>query len=698
MCLKPEAERCHKIPVIKCQNRESDHMPRKHPLARCISLLMAGLAVAPVFAATEDEGVIIRVTEGQSAEAARLSEAAVQTEPVERLASSPAVSLSRMGGRGLDPVIHGQSEERVDVLMDGMRVEGACPSRMDPPTSRLSTALAPVLEVRTGNRTLRWGPIAGGQVVATTAAPEFAEGNRTTGHLTMGGSDNGEGKLINGSVAAGSKDTFIRAAGGYDEADDYEDGDGEEVRSAYQNSEARLDGAWQADNGFNIKGLVSRQEERDVKFPGRGMDAPKTDTDLYRLELGAPVPDGGWSLMAWQADVDHIMDNFSLRESPMKMQTDSVTRTRGARLVLDQTINFSKDVALGVDVESNEWDATMYNGMNLDNEASLMWPGVERDRVGLFVEGFHQIRVNTRLGAGIRYDRVEMDATRADQTFRPMPGGMMTLSPAGLYASAYGTTDTEAVDDNVSGFLTGEWRFAPGHTLEVTASHSVRSPGVNERYVAQRTMRGSWVGNPDLDTEKHNKLEAGLAGRRGNWHWRPAVWVDQVEDYVYRFAVNNPDGTTDTRYRNIDARLLGVEGLLGWNDGTWSSTSKLASVRGENRDADSSLPRIPPIQFIQTLGWQYHGHKLEAEWALARRQDRIDQESGLDPGTSPGYGVVNLSGTHPLMDNLSLTWAVDNLFDNTWARHVSKDNLADPGVFRVNEPGRTLRAALTARW
>jgi iron complex outermembrane receptor protein len=673
-------------------------MPKQHPLACCISVLMAGLVVPTVFAASDEDGVIIRVNEGQSAEAARLSEAAVQTEPVERLASSPAVSLSRMGGRGLDPVIHGQSEERVDVLMDGMRVEGACPSRMDPPTSRLSTALAPVLEVRTGNRTLRWGPITGGQVVATTAAPAFAEGNRTTGHLTLGGSDNGAGRLVNGSVAAGSKDTFIRAAGGYDEADDYEDGDGREVRSAYQNSEGRVDGAWQTDNGLYIKGLVSRQEERDVKFPGRGMDAPKTDTDLYRLELGAPVAEGGWNLMAWQADVDHVMDNFSLRESAMKMQTDSATQTRGARLVLDQTINFNKDIAVGIDVESNEWDATLYNGMHLDNEASLMWPGVERDRVGIFVEAFHQIRINTRLGAGLRYDRVEMDATRANQTFRPMPGGMMTLSPAGLYTAAYGTTDTEALDDNVSGFLTGEWRFAPGHTLEVTASHSVRSPGVNERYVAQKTMRGSWVGNPDLDTEKHNKLEAGLAGRKGNWHWRPAVWVDQVDDYVYRFATNNPDGTTDTRYRNIDARLLGVEGVLGWNDGTWSTTSKLASVRGENRDADRSLPRIPPIQFIQTLGWQYQGHKLQAEWELARRQDRIDEESGLDPGTSPGYGVVNLSGTHPIMANLSLTWAVDNLFDNTWARHVSKDNLADPGVFRVNEPGRTLRAALTARW
>ncbi len=40
--------------------------------------------------------------------------------------------------------------------------------------------------------------------------------------------------------------------------------------------------------------MVSRQEERDVSFPGRGMDAPKTDTDLYRMELGAPVANGGW--------------------------------------------------------------------------------------------------------------------------------------------------------------------------------------------------------------------------------------------------------------------------------------------------------------------------------------------------------------------------------------------------------------------
>ena len=59
------------------------------------------------------------------------------------------------------------------------------------------------------------------------------------------------------------------------------------------------------------------------------------------------------------------------------------------------------------------------------------------------------------------------------------------------------------------------------------------------------------------------------------------------------------------------------------------------------------------------------------------------------------HGVLNLSGSHPLADYLSISWAVDNLFDNTWAPHVSRANTDpfNPEAVRVNEPGRTLRAA-----
>jgi len=658
-------------------------------LARAIGLIIAGGAlVTPAWAQTSGDTPLILVTEGQSQEASRLSEAALAEEPVSRLETDPAVSLSRMGGRGLDPVVHGQSQERVDVLLDGIRVEGACPNRMDPPTSRLSSALPPALEVRTSNRTLRWGPIAGGQVIATTAAPDFGD-SVTTGHVTVGASDNSETRLVNGSAAVGSDDAWLRLSAGYDEGDDYEDGNGDTVRSAYENTEGRVDAAWKADNGFYVKGMASRQKERDVKYAGSGMDAPKTDTDLYRLEMGAPVARGGWNLMAWQADVDHIMDNFSLRDTGgMKMLTAAETRTRGARLTLDQAIDATKDLALGVDVESNEWDATKYGGMNLSNTAGLLWPGVERDRIGVFVEGFHRIRPHVRLGAGVRYDRVEMDATRAENSFM-MSGTAMT--PASVYQSVYGEADIDRKDDNVSGFLTGEWRFSGRQTLEVTASRSVRSPGANEAYLVNGT---SWVGNPGLDTEKHHKLELAVSGREGNWRWRPAVWMDEVDDFILRYK----DG--GSRYTNIDARLVGAEAALEWSNGRWSTSSALASVQGENKDDGRPLPQIPPVQFVQTLAWQARGHTLRAAWILARRQDRIDPLSPLEAGTSPGYGVVNLSGTHPLVDNLSVSWALDNVFDKAWAPHVSRANVDpfNPEPVRVNEPGRTLRVALTARW
>jgi iron complex outermembrane receptor protein len=114
--------------------------------------------------------------------------------------------------------------------------------------------------VLTNNQTLRWGPVAGGQIVATTADPSF-NGRTTTGQVTVGGAD-------------------------------YEDASGNDVRSAYKNAEGRVEGGWRSANDVYVKAMTNRQEERDVKYAGSGMDAPKTDTDLYRLELGAPVAKG----------------------------------------------------------------------------------------------------------------------------------------------------------------------------------------------------------------------------------------------------------------------------------------------------------------------------------------------------------------------------------------------------------------------
>src|SRR6056297_4086904 len=97
---------------------------------RFIGLCAAGLVSLPAGVLAQESSPdlpVIRVTEGQSVEEASSK---LASEPVKRLSADPSVSLSRMGVRGLEPVIRGQSQERVDVLLDGIRVEGACPNRM----------------------------------------------------------------------------------------------------------------------------------------------------------------------------------------------------------------------------------------------------------------------------------------------------------------------------------------------------------------------------------------------------------------------------------------------------------------------------------------------------------------------------------------------------------------------------------------
>ncbi|WP_227519775.1 TonB-dependent receptor domain-containing protein [Mangrovitalea sediminis] len=638
--------------------------------------------------------LLIKITGGHEMPA---TPAAVTATPVETLRDNPAVSLSRMGGLGTDPVVRGMSQDRVRVLLDGVEVPGACPNRMDPPSSRISTALTQDLQVETETRTLRWGPLYGGQIMATTPAPKFADGSHFSGHASMGGYDNGNGKQASLSAAAGTSTDFIRAAGGWSKADDYKDGDGNEVRSAFTRREGQLDGAWQGANGVRVAGQYSRQEERDVKYAGTGMDSPKTNTDIYRAEISAPLASGQWQLTAWQTNVDHIMDNFSLRPltSAMKMLTRASADTRGARWVLDQSFNDNLNWSTGFDVQTINRNAERFSGSQLQNLQSLLWPDVQRDRYGLYLEAFWRIQSSIKLSGGVRYDHVRMDANRAHDNL-----GMAT--PAMLYQRIYQTGSLEAIDDNWSGFIGGDWTLSPWQTLSLTFSRSVRSPDATERYLASWGMSSAmrWVGNPALATEKHHKVDLALNGSAGAWHWRPSVWLDKVQDYVLRTQLESGTYAGTSVYRNVRAQLHGAELSVGWGKGAWAANSALAYVFGENLTDHRPLPQIPPLSLVESLAWHHKGHQVRVEWVVAQAQHRVDTASGQDPGPSNGYGVINLSGEHPLARHLSLSWAVDNLFDKTWAPNVSRANSDpfSPEAVRVNEPGRTLHVALNATW
>ncbi|MDP4789832.1 MAG: TonB-dependent receptor plug domain-containing protein, partial [Haliea sp.] len=67
-----------------------------------------------------------------------LSEAPI-TRPThdagELLRSVTGMTALRRGGRGFDPIIRGQSQSNLNVVANGAYSYGACPGRMDPPST-----------------------------------------------------------------------------------------------------------------------------------------------------------------------------------------------------------------------------------------------------------------------------------------------------------------------------------------------------------------------------------------------------------------------------------------------------------------------------------------------------------------------------------------------------------------------------------
>ncbi|MDX2422814.1 MAG: TonB-dependent receptor plug domain-containing protein, partial [Amphritea sp.] len=245
-----------------------------------LSLAIAATISAQAFAGHDDKTLVIEITSGlpQVENTVHSETATVQASPTtdggELLQSLSGVSGIRMGGRAIDPVIRGQSQTQLNILLDGAYIHGGCPNRMDPPTSYTSVDSYDSVTVIKGNRTVVYGGGGpGGTVLFERQWPQFDEKNYT-GELSAGYQGNGNRYELGADVAAGSDEGYIRIIGHKTEADNYDDGDGNEVRSSFESLSKSILVGYRLTDLTTIEASYEKQEEDDVLFAGAGMDSP----------------------------------------------------------------------------------------------------------------------------------------------------------------------------------------------------------------------------------------------------------------------------------------------------------------------------------------------------------------------------------------------------------------------------------------
>jgi iron complex outermembrane recepter protein len=88
------------------------------------------------------------------------------------LKTIPGFALVRNGGTNGDPVLRGMFGSRLNILTNGGMMLGACPGRMDAPTSYISPETYDKLTVIKGPQTVLWGPGASAGTILFDREPE----------------------------------------------------------------------------------------------------------------------------------------------------------------------------------------------------------------------------------------------------------------------------------------------------------------------------------------------------------------------------------------------------------------------------------------------------------------------------------------------------------------------------------------------
>jgi iron complex outermembrane receptor protein len=618
------------------------------------------------------------------------------------LSTLPGVTASRMGGFGLDVVIRGQQGNQLNIIDAGSFTYGGCPNRMDPPASIAAYWRADEVVVERGYSSVTNGPGgSGGTVRLEREAPEFTANKRLTGNYHVGASGNGGGTGAGGELSYDLGNGFYVEGGAeYRTADDYKDGSGRTVRSGFTQKSTGLTFGYNKD-GVDLALDIDHDRAEDVLYAGAGMDSPYSDTTTFRLRGGVDLDMGALKRVEgtlFVSNVDHLMDNYSLRPNAgmMVMASPTTSDTHGGKL--EAQFEFGRTKArIGIDHQSNSRFAMMISGSravvdagSIANATMLNWPDVTIAQTGLYAETETGLSQKTTLKLGLRYDHVKASAASAAGK-----AGFTGTAPNTWYNLQYGTTFNDPrSEDNLGGLARLEYEVAPDMVLFAGLSRSVRTADTNERGMARGSMgTPSWVGNPDIAPEKHHQFDLGIDASGDNWGLTASAYVDQVDDYILRDQFSYSGRTI---YRNVSAQLSGVELSGSWSQDGLTLGGDLTWTRGQNQTDDRPLAQIPPLMghLSAAYGKDAWQAGLRVNWAQG--QDRIDPSR--DPGATPGWATLDLFGSYAVNDKVVILAGVDNVFDKTYANHLARSNTFDTSVTQVNEPGRTIYIKLEAQF
>ncbi|KVQ88351.1 TonB-dependent copper receptor [Burkholderia ubonensis] len=613
------------------------------------------------------------------------------------LKTIPGFASIRSGGTNGDAVLRGMFGSRLNILANGMPTLGACPGRMDAPTSYIAPESYDKLTVVKGPQTVLYGPGASaGTVLFERTTRRFDKpGMRFDGSL-VGGSFGRNDQNID--VTAGTPDVYGRVTANHAHSDDYKDGNGRTVPSQWDkwNADAAL--GWTPDDHTRVE-LTAGGGDGYARYAGRGMDGAHFRRETFGLSFDkqhiGDVLDRVEARVYYN-EADHVMDNYTLRQPdptssmPMRMASEVRRRTLGARAAA--TFRFGDDFKLvaGVDAQSNRLDSR--SAMGRQNYADKPWNAqTTMWNAGAFGELTWYASDASRVIGGARVDY----ASARDK--RPTTGGMM--------GKPNPTFDDDRSRVLPSGFIRYERDLtALPLTWYAGIGHAERFPDYWELFSAKRGPAGAVNAFSAVKPEKTTQLDIGAQYRSERLDAWVSAYAGYVQDFIlFNYAAGMMGSTTQAT--NVNAQIMGGEAGVAWRPvAPLRVETSLAYAWGRNVATGDPLPQMPPLEARFGVEYTRGAWSAGGLWRVVASQHRYALNEGnvvgKDFGQSAGFGVLSLHAQYNVSKTVQVSVGVDNVLNKAYTEHLNLAGNAGFGYAAntpVTEPGRTAWVRVSAK-
>ncbi len=683
---------------------------KKTTLSLAIGVLIAGPSILlnPLSAA-EHESELPTI----SVESTKLSDVSGEEVKSADLAEAlgkkvPGISVVRRSGIANDIILRGQKKDNINVLIDGAKIYGACPNRMDPPTSHVLTNNIEGIEIIEGPFDVEnFGTLSGSVEITSKQPSKEFEGEV---NLNVGSWGYRKGST---TVSGGSDRVRALVSLSKETSGQYEDGDGNDFaeqleavnapagnrfKPEYADEDAYDKASFMGKVYVNVTDnqemMLSYTANRsdDILYPSSPMDALYDDSDIFNLEYSIKQL-GGYSkelkVQVFDSQVEHPMSTLYRVASGTASVNEKIsyleTHTQGVKVKNAFDLSDTAVMTYGVDVSRRNWNGHYEGeGSQTPIDGYINIDDVDTDNRALFVE------------VEKRYERVELKAgARYDDTTIETAGSL-TNQPDNDYTA-------------FSGFLYTIYELDGATKLFGGVGRSHRVPDARELYFrGAMVMMGMGMspqlGTPTLDQTVNDEIDFGVEKNFGNLMLKTKLFHSWLRDYIYYNASKSMN-----RFENVDATLYGVDisGSYAINDDFFLDFG-MAYQRGKKDDAldgqsDRDLAEIPPLKGSLALNYAYgQDNMARLELVAADRWDTYDSDNGEQEIS--GYGVLNFKLEHQLTQHFEITAGIDNLLDKTYAVSNTYNDLtlvssgATGEVMLLNEPGRYFYLNTTYRF